>query len=183
MYFPIEYQKVKKNAHQKWGVLYLLSMKRRLIITEQDRKDILAQYWDEVESRDGSESNEIDIDLVNSEIQKIQDELTKKRDEFSLSIKPLVDRLEDLSQKRKNHYITNLENISVVEWKNPAGISYLKGTFYIYDPELGKVRTASTHIGKLEDFPLGKNDPRARQLGIQKAEKYAKERGLTFRKG
>lgn len=117
-------------------------------------------------------------------IQKINDSIKNERILFENKIAPMMKELEELNESLEEHYSSNLRHISVVEWKNQKnGALYLKGTFYCYKPGATKTSTASVHIGKSDDFPMGKNDPRAFELGILKAQKYMKDKKCTIRKG
>lgn len=120
---------------------------------------------------------------VELQIQKINEEIKKERILFEGRISPLLSELDELNRVLDIHYSCNLKHVSVVEWKNQkSGSVYLKGMFYCYKPGAAKISTASVHIGKLDDFPLGKNDPRAYELGILKAQKYINERNYTIKR-
>ena len=88
------------------------------------------------------------VEMLSKQIENLQNQLDKE-----------MKLLEILS-------IFNEPKVSLYEFKN-NNISYLKGSFQRIMSD-GKTFRASVHVGKLENFKKGKNDPEAIKIAQDK---------------
>lgn len=113
-------------------------------------------------------------------IEQLNQAIIKRKEEFDLEVKPLYEEIEKLEFELQQLDLTNVRRINVVEWKHPAtGNVYLKGLFYFYLPGTLRKKSGTVHIGSINNFPLGKSDPRAEAIGLVKAQDYLEKKIKT----
>lgn len=93
-------------------------------------------------------------------------ETKTKVEMLSNQIENLQNQLDIQMKLLETLSIFNEPKVSIYEFKNKE-ISYLKGSFQSIMPD-GKTFRASVHVGKLENFKKGKNDPEALKVAQDK---------------
>ena len=93
-------------------------------------------------------------------------ETKTKVEMLSNQIENLQNQLDIQMKLLETLSIFNEPKVSIYEFKNKE-ISYLKGSFQSIMPD-GKTFRASVHVGKLENFKDGKNDPEALKVAQDK---------------
>jgi hypothetical protein len=127
--------------------------------------------------------SQLEAAKINIRIQALKSEISERKKAFDISIAKLVDELKGLEDQLRESDSMNFRNVSVVEWTDKkTGKMYLKGLFYYYKPGASKLTSGAIHIGKLEDFPLGKGDSRAKEVAIMKAHQFISKRGYSLSK-
>ncbi len=103
--------------------------------------------------------------------------------ETRTKVEMLTKQIENLQNQLDNEMklletlsIFNEPKVSLYEFKS-NNISYLKGSFQSIIRD-GKIFRASVHVGKLENFKLGKNDPKALKIAQQKISLMLKSKFL-----
>jgi len=103
-------------------------------------------------------------------------ETKTKVEMLSNQIENLQNQLDIQMKLLETLSIFNEPKVSIYEFKNKE-ISYLKGSFQSIMSD-GKTFRASVHVGKLENFKQGKNDPKALKIAQQKISLMLKSKFL-----
>lgn len=120
---------------------------------------------------------QLKVEELNLKLEELKNRIVKLKVEFDDKVRPIYDEMVSIEEQIRDHYNNHVKSINIVVWKHPAtGKSYLKGVFQYNVPNKSRKASATVHIGLLENFPLGKDDPKARSIGLVKAQELLKRK-------
>ena len=154
---------------------YLLYMEKIVKLTESHLVEIIKKIISEQEDGVEITSNDDSQKIVNK-VKDLKEKLNQKErvleDELK-RIRPLRQEISELSSQIKfyeKYYIPKIFLMPILN--KQTGTEYLKAVVRYYVDGIEKQQATTVHVGKLSDFPMGINDPKAKKIAFDKAWKF-----------
>ena len=147
-------------------------MKKIVKVTESNLVEIIKRIISEQEDGIEITSNNDSQKIINK-VKDLRDKLNDKEgvleDELK-RIRPLRQEISDLKSEIEYYEKYYIPRIFLMPITNKQlGVDYMKAVVRYYVKGIEKQQATTIHVGKVSDFPMGVNDPRAKEIALKKA--------------